>query len=91
MHKPGKTYHMRIDVRGAIANLRGWPTEPSGYRDHGREITRAEARDGLLDELAKGHDYLPLGECDNFDFKSGCLGHSADVLPAVAVQEGDTA
>ena len=34
-----------------------------------------EARDVLMDELANGHDFIPFGHCDNFDFKSGCKGH----------------
>lgn len=32
----------------------------------------------LLDELSKGHLYLPIGNCDNFEYKSGCMGHTIE-------------
>lgn len=36
---------------------------------------RGYAAIGLCDELAKGRRVLPLGECDNFDYQTGCQGH----------------
>jgi hypothetical protein len=38
-------------------------------------MTPAQVRNAMYDELAKGHEVLPLGECDNFDFIKGCQGH----------------
>jgi hypothetical protein len=32
-------------------------------------------RDFFMDHLAEGHEVIPGSECDNFDFKTGCLGH----------------
>jgi len=43
--------------------------------DDGKRLTAEEAKEYLLDELAKGHEVLPLGECTNFDWKTGCKGH----------------
>jgi hypothetical protein len=63
--------HMCMDIRGAIKNKAF-----SGFtNDDGSPATREQALEYLMDELAKGHDVIPLGECDNFDFKKGCLGH----------------
>jgi hypothetical protein len=38
-------------------------------------MTAREAFNALCDELVKGRRVLPCGECDNFDFQKGCLGH----------------
>lgn len=70
-------YHGRLNVRGFIRNNR----YPDGYRgvfrhDDGRSMTPDEAHDALLDELKKGREVIPLGECDNFDYAGGgCQGH----------------
>lgn len=77
-----RTIHMRIDIRGAIMN---W--EDSEWREcvrdgDGKMLSPAEVKRGFLDELIKGNEYLPLGDCDNFDPKHGCLGH-----PGVSTDE----
>lgn len=38
-------------------------------------FTVDELRKTLLDNIANGHQIVPIGKCDNFDFKIGCLGH----------------
>lgn len=35
----------------------------------------AELRALFLQMLSEGKEVVPYGECDNFDFKKGCLGH----------------
>ena len=44
--------------------------------DTGRKLSHEEARDYLYDCLAKGWKVIPYGECDNFDYQTGCKGHS---------------
>lgn len=59
--------------------------------EDGRSMTPEEARDQLYDELAKGHEVIPFGPCDNFDYKTGCRGHEkddADSLTADQVRTG---
>jgi hypothetical protein len=34
-----------------------------------------ELRSALMDEIAQGHEVLPTGECEGFDYKTGCPGH----------------
>ena len=33
----------------------------------------------LIDELAKGHEVITIGDCDNFDYQTGCKGHDEEV------------
>jgi hypothetical protein len=44
------------------------------HRD-GRRMSADEAKSYLLEMLAQGKRFIPVGECDNFDFNSGCKGH----------------
>lgn len=70
-----RSYHFALDVRGFL--MRAKKSEYKGMLKHedGRPMTPDEAKNALLDELVKGHEFIPYGKCDNFDFKSGCLGH----------------
>lgn len=69
-----KTVHVSLFVRGALlwrdAQLRGLFRLASGGT-----LDAREARHHLMDCLAGGSEFLPLGPCDNFDPKRGCLGH----------------
>jgi hypothetical protein len=70
--------HFCISVRGMLK----W--DKSTTKRNMRDIKKddgsrfksvGEFKEYLLNELLKGHEVLPLGNCDNFDFKTGCLGH----------------
>lgn len=68
-------YHMKMDIRGVLLN---WTNKEHGNlfkHDDGRPMTPREAKWALMDELAKGRNFLPMGECDGFDYKTGCPGH----------------
>lgn len=42
----------------------------------GKTLSADAAKEVLLDQLSKGHEIIPLGPCDNFDYGGkGCLGH----------------
>lgn len=60
--------HMRLDIRGALRSksFRGF-THPDGT-----PMRRVEVADHLKMLLAKGHQFLPVGNCPHFDVKSGC-------------------
>lgn len=67
----GTYYHMCMSVRGAIRNKAfGGFTDKSG-----KPVSKAKVQEFLLDELSKGHEVVPMGECDNFCYKTGCKGH----------------
>lgn len=68
-----KTIHVCLSVRGALRqkNFAGF------QHDDGRQMTAREAENALFDELAKGHEVIPLttDPCEGFDYKTGCPGH----------------
>ena len=74
-----KTIHMCISVRGML----NWDRRKTMQnlknikKDDGSRFTNvAEFRESLMNELAAGHEVLPLGEkCEGFDYKTGCPGH----------------
>ena len=60
-----------LSVRGALKNR-----DFSGFtHDDGRKATKVEVEDFLYDQLSLGREVIPMGKCDNFDYKKGCLGH----------------
>lgn len=75
-----ETRHMSTSIRGALKNLENKRSKTKTYFQHedGRFATVAEARVFLALELQKGHEFLPMSECDNFDYKKGCLGHKTE-------------
>ena len=71
--------HMCLDIRGWLMNH----TRKRDYRgmfkhDDGRPMTADEAKANLLNQLAMGRKVLPFGDCDNFSFETGCLGHPTE-------------
>ena len=64
-----RKFHMCLSVRGALK----WPLKDLADLFEGKSA--GEAQDFLMDELSKGHEVFPIGDCDNFDYKKGCQGH----------------
>lgn len=64
------------DRRETLRNLK-WITKKDGKSFASVE----DFRNSLMDELANGHEVLPLTNppCEGFDFKHGCPGH--EVVP----------
>lgn len=69
--------HLCLSVRGALNQTKAeMKRMASSITVDGKRLKTAdEVREFLLDELAQGHELLPFGECDNFDWKTGCKGH----------------
>ena len=76
----GKTIHLCQSVRGALRWSAKEMREACKWttKDDGSRFTPDELRDAFMDELAKGHEVIKTGECDNFDYKKGCLGHEEE-------------
>lgn len=68
-------HHGCLDVRGALTNWTNRQLAGMFRHPDGRRMTGPEVKAQLLDELAQGHEVLPLGECEGFDHKTGCPGH----------------
>lgn len=68
--------HLSLNIDGAIRNakmLKGCITVD------GRVLnTVGEIRDFLYEQKRMGREFLPYGDCDNFDYKKGCLGHQVE-------------
>jgi len=65
--------HCCLDIRGAMR----WPKRQLAkllVRDDGSHASAEEAWQYLADELAKGHKVLPMCDCPDFDFATGCPG-----------------
>ena len=80
---PGVRYtqktHMSVSIRGALENLnrkRNKNGESCFDGDDGRPLKVWQAIKELNDELSKGKRVLPVGDCDDFDFQTGCRGHA---------------
>ncbi|MFP3564748.1 hypothetical protein [Paraburkholderia sp. SIMBA_030] len=71
-----RQFHMCLDVRGALTNWKKKDFRHMFKHADGRTMTPDEAKAQLLEELSKGHNFIPYGKCDNFDHKEqGCMGH----------------
>lgn len=64
---------MCVDVLGGIKN----PKVFCGcITVAGKKLnTISEVKRFFQEQLDMGRQYLPCGDCDNFDYKSGCKGH----------------
>jgi hypothetical protein len=68
--------HFRLDVRGFLLNSMTARDLSIFVHADGRPMTRGEAVDFLIGHIKQGHDYLPVGDCDNFNYLKGmCQGH----------------
>lgn len=68
--------HLCLDVRGALHNWSDRQMKGVFNHDDGRKMTPHEAREALMDEIAKGHEVIPCGPvCEGFDYQTGCPGH----------------
>ena len=66
-------FHRCLDIAGGINNakmLRDCITV-DGKMLH----TEKEVKEFLRYQLAMGRRVLPIGDCDNFDYQTGCRGH----------------
>ena len=66
-------YHCCLDISGGIKNAKFLV---GSLQVDGRTLrTASEVKAFLQCELDKGRSVLPIGDCDNFDYQTGCKGH----------------
>lgn len=80
-----RTIHLCVSVRGML----NW--SKADAKRNMRSITKSdgtrytdwnELRNELMNELAQGHEVLPMGDpCEGFDYKTGCPGHEQEPKP----------
>lgn len=66
--------HLSLSIAGALR----WDRKLTGLLtdDNGRELTDKEVRAYLKECQAKGWRLIPCGDCDDFDYQTGCRGHA---------------
>lgn len=70
--------HMCQSVRGPLMNWtkRDWKNATTYITpEGGGRCTADELKAHFLKLLADGNEVIPIGDCDNFDPKTGCRGH----------------
>lgn len=85
---------MCLSVRGGINMLQAKRRNAKTYMtdNNGRPLSRDEALNELMNELAKGREVIPMGKgcgnpcayasCNGFDYKGGgCPGHTTGEEP----------
>lgn len=55
--------------------------------DDGNFLTDKEARAYLKQCQFEGKRIIPMGDCDNFDYQIGCLGHPSEPSPSKQVKQ----
>lgn len=92
---------MCMSVRGGIRMLQAKRRNSPTYMtdDKGRALSRDEAINALMDELAKGREVIPMSphcgnpcayeSCPGFDYSAGggCGGHVTGEQPKTATKE----
>lgn len=69
--------HLCASIQGLLQNNKRKGSLKGVLKDAtGRDLSDEEARAYLQECLAKGWRVIPVGECDNFDYQTGCRGHS---------------
>lgn len=65
--------HVSLDIEGGIQNAKSLC---GAINVDGRTLeTEQEVRAFLREQRAMGRRVLPMGDCDNFDYQTGCRGH----------------
>ncbi len=75
-----ETHHMCLSVRGVLRRERKYHRQCLKWilADDGRPFRSVdELLEALMNELANGHEVIPMGAaCDGFDYGGkGCPGH----------------
>lgn len=82
----GRLIHVCLNVRCALLN---WSNREFRHMvRNGQPLSPREARAALLNELARGHEVIPIGPaCEGFDYSGGgCPGHDIDEERPVIAQ-----
>jgi hypothetical protein len=67
-----RTIHLCQSVEGALKN---WKKAEWKSLAKSNNCSIDDMKEYFWNCLKEGKLVLPIGECDNFDYKKGCLGH----------------
>ncbi|TGE05602.1 hypothetical protein EU556_20080 [Hymenobacter fodinae] len=70
------TRHMGLSVEGALRNMtKSQLKNLFTDTETGRDLTAQEAKEELRQAQREGKRVLPMGDCDKWDYQTGCPGH----------------
>lgn len=72
---PRMIRHMSCNIAGLIRNTGKKSMKGFMSDENGKDLTDKEVRDYLRECLDKGYRVLPMGECEGFNYQTGCPGH----------------
>lgn len=68
-----RIFHFNLSIRDGLSNVKALL---GCITVDGKTLnTVPEVRNFLREQLDMGRECLPLGDCDNFDYETGCKGH----------------
>lgn len=68
--------HICLDIEGGIKSAKKLA---GSIKVDGRTLeTAKEVKEFLRYQLALGRRVLPIGDCDDFDYQTGCRGHEVN-------------
>lgn len=68
--------HCCLDISGAIRNAKDFKGRITV--DGKTLVTVQEIKAFFQEQLDMGRRVLPFGDCDNFDYLTGCKGHEVE-------------
>ena len=73
-----KIVHLCMNIKGCLRNNSDKDLEGMFQDDGGKDVPVEKAKIFLNQCLEKGWKVIPVGDCDNFDYQKGCLGHPVE-------------
>ena len=73
-----KRVHLKMDIKGCLRNNSDKDLKGMFQDDTGKDVPVEKAKEFLNECLSKGWKFIPVGDCDNFDYQKGCLGHKVE-------------
>lgn len=74
--KMRRKIHLCLNIEGALKAAKAYVGEITVDGKVLNTVNEVEAF--FKEHLAMGRRVLPLGDCDNFDYQTGCKGHVID-------------
>jgi len=68
--------HMSLNIKGMLEYYGKRKIKDLFFKEDGTPLSSVESREYLNECLSNGWRVIPIGECDNFDYQKGCLGHT---------------
>jgi hypothetical protein len=72
--------HCSLSIAGALKQIPNNDRQSFADDDNGRPLTNRQLRTILQEAHAEGKRVLPMGDCNNFDYQTGCRGHDVVLL-----------